>query len=65
MNARPPLGFQRPHFPQQAPQKSNLNVMIESMLLAQQKQGEHIKRLASGVDVFSTHNKMFEGQIAQ
>jgi len=33
---------------------------MESMLLAQQKQDEYIKQLASKVDVLSTHNKMFE-----
>jgi len=35
------------------------------MLLAQQKQNEYIKQLASKVDVLSTHNKMLEAQIAQ
>jgi len=39
--------------------------MMESMLLAQQKQDEYIKQLASKVDVLSTHNKMLEAQIAQ
>ena len=39
--------------------------MMESMLLAQQKPDEYIKQLASKVDVFSTHNKMLEAQIAQ
>jgi len=33
MNARPPPGFQRPPFPQQSPRKSNLEAMMESMLL--------------------------------
>jgi len=37
MNARPPPEFQRPPFLQQTPQKSNLEAMMESMLLAQQK----------------------------
>lgn len=37
MNARQPLEFQRPPFPQQAPQKSNLEAMVESMLLVQRK----------------------------
>jgi len=60
MNARPPPGFPRPRFPQQAPQKSNLEAMMESMLLAQQKQDEYIKQLASKVDVLSTHNKILE-----
>jgi len=39
--------------------------MMESMLLAQQKQYEYIKQLASKVDVLSTHNKMLEAHIAQ
>jgi len=65
MNARPPSGFQRPPFPQQAPQKSNLEAVMESILLTQQKQDEYIKQLASKVDVLSTHNKMLEAQIAQ
>ena len=38
---------------------------MESMLLAQQKQDEYIKQLASKVDVLSTHNKMLEAQIVQ
>jgi len=37
MNARQALGFQRPFFSQQAPQKSNLEAIMDSMLLAQQK----------------------------
>ena len=52
-NARPaPLGFQRPSLPPQAPppQKSNSESMLESVLLAQQKQDEYIKQLASKVD---------------
>jgi len=35
------------------------------MLLAQQKQDEYIKQLASKVDLLTTHNKMLETQIAQ
>jgi len=53
-NARPiPPCFQRPRFPQQAPppQKSNLESMFESVLLAQQEQDEYIKLLASKVDL--------------
>jgi len=60
MNARQPPGFQRLPFPQQAPPKSNLEAMMESMLFVQQKQDEYIKQLASKVDVLSTHNKMLE-----
>ena len=37
MNARVPPGFQRPSFPFQMPQKSSLEVMMENMLMAQQK----------------------------
>ena len=57
--------FQRPHFPPQVPQKSNLEDMMESVLIAQQKQDEYIKQLTSKVDVLTTHNKMLEAQIAQ
>jgi len=39
--------------------------MLESVLLAQQKQDEYIKQLASKVDLLTTHNKMLETQIAQ
>ena len=60
MNVGPLASFQRPHFPPQAPQKSNLEAMIESILMAQQKQDEYIKQLASKVDVLTTHNKMLE-----
>jgi len=60
MNAGPPPGFQRLPFPQQDPPKSNLEAMMESMLLAQQKQDEYIKQLASKIDELSTHNKMLE-----
>ena len=52
-------------FPQQVPQKSNLEAMMESMLLVQQKQNEYIKQLASKVDVLSTYNKILETQIVQ
>ena len=64
MNARPPPNFQRPSFPSQMPQKSNLEAMMENMLMAQQKQDEYIKQLASKVDVHTIHNKMLEVQIA-
>jgi len=60
MNARPPPGFQRPHFPSQIPQKSNLEAMMESILMARQEQDEYIKQLASKVDVLTTHNRMLE-----
>ena len=39
--------------------------MLESVLLAQQKQNEYIKQLASKVDLLTTHNKMLETQVAQ
>jgi len=65
-NARPTPGFQRSSYPPQAPppQKSNLESILESVLLAQQKQDEYIKQLASKVDLLTTHNKMLETQIA-
>jgi len=63
MNIRPTRGFQRPPHSQQAPQKSNLETMMKSMLLVQQKQDEYIKQLASKVDVLTSHNKMLEAQI--
>jgi len=67
-NVTPTLrGFQRPSFPPQAPppQKSNLESMLESVLLAQQEQDEHIKQLTFKVDLLITHNKMLETQIGQ
>jgi len=39
--------------------------MIENILLGQQKQDEHIKQLASKVNMLTIHNKMFEVQTAQ
>jgi len=60
MNARPPPGFQRPCFPSQVALKSNSEIMIKCMLMAQQKQDEYSKQLASKVDVLTTHNKMLE-----
>jgi len=65
MNAKLPPRFQRPPFPQQAPQKSNIEAMIESMLLTQQRLDEYTKQLTSKVYVISTHNKMLEAQIAE
>jgi len=47
------------------PQKFNLEVTMESTLMVQQKQDEYTKQLASKVDVFTTHNRMLEVQIAQ
>ena len=60
MNARLPPSFQRPLFPSQIAQKSNLKAMMESMLIAQQKLDEYIKQLALKVDVLITHNRMLE-----
>ena len=45
--------------------KSNLEAMLESVLLVQQKQDDCIKKLASEVDFVTTHNKVVESQIAQ
>ena len=56
--------FQRPHFPPPPSQKSNLESILESVLLAQQEQDEYIKQLASRIDLVTTHNKMLESQIA-
>jgi len=39
--------------------------MLESVLLAQQEQDEHIKQLTFKVDLLITHNKMLETQIGQ
>jgi len=36
MNARVPASFPRPLFPSQIPQKSNLKLMMENMLMTQQ-----------------------------
>jgi len=47
------------------PQKSNLEGMMESTLMTQQKQDEHIKQLASKVNVLTTYNKMLEAQVCQ
>jgi len=65
VNARPSSSFQKPPFPLQAPLKSNLEALMESMFLAQQKQDKYIKQLASKVDVVTTNNEMLEAQIAQ
>ena len=37
MNGRPSRGFQRSPFPSQVPQNYNLEAMMESVLMAQQK----------------------------
>ena len=65
MNARVPPGFQRPSFPSQMHQKSNLEQMMENMLMVQQKQDEYIKQLVSKVNVLTTCNWMLETQIVQ
>jgi len=39
--------------------------MLESVLLAQKKQDEYIKKLASKLDLLTTYNKMLKTQIAQ
>jgi len=65
MNSRPSVSFQRPLFRPQALQKSNLEAMMESLLLAQQKQDKYVKHLPSKVDVLTTHNKMLKAKIIQ
>jgi len=47
------------------PQKLNLDLMMENMLMVQQKQDEYIKQLATKVDVLTTHNRMLETQMVQ
>jgi len=65
MDARALPDFQRPPFLSQVSQKSNLEAMIESMPMAQQKQVEYIEKLASKIDVLTTHDKMLKAQISQ
>ena len=60
MNARPTSDFQRPPFPQQAPQKPDSEAMMGNMLMVQQKQNEYIKQLASKVYLLTTHEKMLK-----
>jgi len=43
MNVGVPPDFQRLSFPSQMSQKSNLELMMENMVMAQQKQDEYIK----------------------
>ena len=38
---------------------------MKSMLMAQQKQDEYIRQLASKVDVLITHNTILEAEIAE
>ena len=38
---------------------------MKNILLVQQKHDDYIKQLTSKVNVFTTHNKMLEAQIAQ
>jgi len=64
MTSKRSFRFQRRPCPQQAPQKSNLETMMKSMLLVQQKQDEYIQQLAFKVDVLTTYNKMLEAQIS-
>jgi len=42
------------------PQKFNLDAMMETMRMAQQKHDEYIKQSASKADVLTTHNKILE-----
>jgi len=39
--------------------------MLKCVLLAQQKQDEYIKQLASKVELLTTHNKMLKAEIMQ
>jgi len=65
MNFIPLLRFQRPPYPQRAPQKSNLETMMKTMLLMQEKQDEYMKQLASKADFLNTYYKMLEAQITK
>ncbi|CAJ2627735.1 unnamed protein product [Trifolium pratense] len=69
-----PPGFQKPA--QNAPMKSNLELMMENFIAIQTQTNkevlnqnihtnEQIKQLTSRLDVLTTHNKMLETQIAQ
>ncbi|CAJ2633013.1 unnamed protein product [Trifolium pratense] len=69
-----PPGFQKPA--QNAPMKSNLELMMENFIAVQTQTNkevlnqnihtsEKIKQLTSRLDVLTTHNKMLETQIAQ
>jgi hypothetical protein len=66
-----PPGYQKPAYPtQNAPRKSNLEIMMENFIASQTQTNkevknqniqtsEQIKQLTSKVDVLATHNKMF------
>jgi hypothetical protein len=65
-----PLGFQKPAYPaQNAPRKSNLEIMMENFIASQAQTNiqtsEPIKQLTSKIDVLATHNRMLETQISQ
>jgi len=64
MNARVPHGFLRIPFPSQTAQKSNLELMMENILMEIQKLDEYIKQLTTKADVLTTHNRMLETSIA-
>ncbi|CAJ2637435.1 unnamed protein product [Trifolium pratense] len=69
-----PPGFQKPA--QNAPRKSNLELMMENFIAVQTQTNkevlnqnihtnEQIKQLTSKLDILATHNKMLETQISQ
>jgi uncharacterized coiled-coil protein SlyX len=72
-----PPGFQKPAYPaQNAPRKSNLELMMENFIAVQTQTNkevlnqnihtsEQIKQLTSKLDILATHNKMLETQISQ
>ncbi|KAK2368342.1 hypothetical protein QL285_081543 [Trifolium repens] len=72
-----PPGFQKPAYPtQNAPRKSNLELMMENFIAVQTQTNkevlnqnihtsEQIKQLTSKLDILATHNKMPETQISQ
>ena len=58
------LCFKHLPFPNKFPKSLTLETMMESILVAQQKQDdEYIEQLVSRVDVLTTYNKMLKAQI--
>jgi small-conductance mechanosensitive channel len=65
-----PPGYQKAAYPaQNAPRKSNFEIMMENFIASQAKTNEQtsvkIKQLTSKLDVLATHNRMLETQISQ
>jgi hypothetical protein len=68
-NQNPPGFPQRQFNSQPAPQKSNLEIMMENFMIQQQKTTQDlrdvVRDLTTKVDSLTTQNKMLETQIAQ